>query len=95
MCIFRSKVVFSQRSSSAAQKNGVEFRQKFIGTVRCSLATSNDYWRRRSMSMKLTGTDRQADRQADGQTNLCIWRLRLRKFSSFFNKTIQDLNSIP
>ena len=35
---------------AAAPKNGIEFRQKSIGAIRCSLATSYDGWRRRATS---------------------------------------------
>ena len=62
-------VLVTQRA--AAPKNWVEFCQKSIGAFRCSLAMS-------TMTMKLTGTDRQAGRQTDrwtdGQTNLGIGR---------------------
>ena len=44
----------------AAPKNGVEFRKKSLGAIRCSLAMSYDNWRRGTISMKLTGTGRQA-----------------------------------
>ena len=37
------------------------YRQKFIGSLRCSLAISYNDWRRHATSMKLTGTDRQTD----------------------------------
>ena len=43
--------------------NGAKFCQKSIGSVRCSLAMSYDDCQRRTMSMKLTGTKRQADRR--------------------------------
>ena len=67
-----SKVIFRQRSSSVAPKNGVEFRQKSIGAVRCSLATLNKDWRCHSMSMKPTGTNGQTDRQMDGKDLVLI-----------------------
>ena len=35
---------------ATAPKNGVEFRQDSIGTIRSSLATSYDVWRRRQFS---------------------------------------------
>ena len=37
---------------AAAPKNGVEFRQRPIGAIRRSLATSYDVWRRRATSPK-------------------------------------------
>ena len=38
---------------AAAPKNIVEFRQSSIGTIRSSLATSYDVWRRRATSLLL------------------------------------------
>ena len=35
---------------AAAPKNGIEFCQKSIGAIRCSLATLYDSWRRRATS---------------------------------------------
>ena len=35
---------------ATAPKNGIEFRQGSIGTIRSSLATSYDVWRRRQFS---------------------------------------------
>ena len=58
---------------AAAPKIGVEFHQKFIGALICSLGTSYDNWRCCVMTMKLTGTDR----QTEGQTNLDIGRQKL------------------
>ena len=75
------------------QKNGEEFRQKSIGAVRCSQATSYDDWRRRAASMKLTGTDGQTGGQAGRQTfllggctskNVSNTRLNLNALNSFF-----------
>ena len=37
---------------AAAPKIGVEFRQRPIGAIRCSLATSYDVWRRHATSPK-------------------------------------------
>ena len=54
-----SKVVFRQRLCYVAPKNGVEFRQKSISAIRCSLATAYDDWRCCLTTLKLTGTDRQ------------------------------------
>ena len=59
-----SKIVFHQRSSSVKGhlpskvvfchlRNGVEFHQKSIGAVRCSLATSYDDWRHRLATILL------------------------------------------
>ena len=48
-CFLKSSIFIVQRA--AAPKNGIEFRQKSIGAVRCSLATSYDDWRRRATSI--------------------------------------------
>ena len=41
---------------AAAPKTGVESRQSSIGTIRSSLATSYDVWRRRATSTLFFGT---------------------------------------
>ena len=46
--VFKSSIFVVQRAT--APKNGVEFRQGSIGTIRSSLATSYDVWRRRQFS---------------------------------------------
>ena len=58
--LLKSSIFVVQKA--AAPKNWVEFRQKSTKVVRCSLPISYHNWRRRVMSLKLTGTDRQADR---------------------------------
>ena len=50
---------------AVAPKTVVEFHQKSTGALRCSLATSYNDWRRRVMTMKLTGTDRQTGGRTD------------------------------
>ena len=54
--------------TESCNKNGVEFWQKSICAVRCSLATAYNNWQDCVTGMKLTGTDRQADRKADRRT---------------------------
>ena len=44
-CLLKSAIFVIQKA--AAPKNGVEFRQRPIGDIRRSLATSHDVWRRR------------------------------------------------
>ena len=46
--VFKSSIFVVQKAT--APKNGVEFRQGSIGTIRSSLATSYDVWRRRQFS---------------------------------------------
>ena len=46
--IFKSSIFVVQKAT--APKNGVKFRQGSIGTIRSSLATSYDVWRRRQFS---------------------------------------------
>ena len=45
---FKSSIFVEQKAT--APKNGVEFRQGSIGTIRSSLATSYDVWQRRQFS---------------------------------------------
>ena len=47
----KSSIFIVQKA--AAPKSGVEFRQDSIGTIRNSLATSYDAWRRRTTSQSL------------------------------------------
>merc|ERR1711942_529746 len=46
--VFKSSIFVVQKAT--APKNCVEFRQGSIGTIRSSLATSYDVWRRRQFS---------------------------------------------
>lgn len=46
--VFKSSIFVVQKPT--APKNGVKFRQGSIGTIRSSLATSYDVWRRRQFS---------------------------------------------
>ena len=46
--VFKWSIFVVQKAT--APKNGVEFRQGSIGTIRSSLATSYDVWRRRQFS---------------------------------------------
>ena len=62
-CLLKSPIFVIQKAD--APKNGIEFCQKSIGALRCSLATSCDEWRRRATSMKLTGIGRQTGEHSE------------------------------
>ena len=68
----------------AAPKNGVEFRQGSIGTIRSSLATSYDVWRRRQFSTNQRPRNylRYTHTQTDTKSTYCqalLYEQRLQK----------------